>query len=193
MEKKWKLYLILGTSGAGKGTLRKNLENAKISDLEFIKSNVTRKMREWEVNWDVYNFISEEEFKRKIEKNEFLEYEYVHNHAYYGTKLSDVENGIKSGKKIMKEIDMEWLKNIFKNNSYLKENITTIFLSLSLEKFAERIASRWADMSEKEFKSREKSLLKEVEEAKKYCDYIIDTSEKTPEKVFEEVLIILGK
>jgi guanylate kinase len=81
---------VLGTSGAGKGTLRKNLENAEIEGLEFIKSNVTRKMREGEVNGDVYNFISEEDFKEKIENDEFLEYEYVHNYAYYGTKLSDV-------------------------------------------------------------------------------------------------------
>ncbi|MDQ7023175.1 MAG: hypothetical protein Q9M97_06665 [Candidatus Gracilibacteria bacterium] len=90
--KKGKLYLILGTSGAGKGTLRKNLEKAELDNLEFIKSNVTRKMREGEVNGDIYNFISEESFKKMIENNEFLEYEYVHNHAYYGTKLVDVEN-----------------------------------------------------------------------------------------------------
>jgi hypothetical protein len=42
----------------------------------------------------------------------------------------------------MKEIDMQGLKNIYKNNSYLKKDITTIFLSLSQEKFAERIAAR---------------------------------------------------
>jgi hypothetical protein len=42
----------------------------------------------------------------------------------------------------MKEIDMEGLKNILRNNPYLKEDITTIFLNLSQEKFAERIALR---------------------------------------------------
>lgn len=191
--KKWKLYLIMWTSWAGKWTLRKNLEKAKISDLEFIKSNVTRKMREWEVDWDVYNFISEESFKEMIKNDEFLEYEYVHNHAYYGTKLSDVTNWIESWKKIMKEIDMQWLKNIFKNNPHLKEYITTIFLNLSQEKFAERISSRWATMTKEEFEKREKSLIREVEEAKKYCDYIVDTSDISPEEVFEDVMEILGK
>ena len=172
MPNKWKLYLLMWTSGAGKGTLRKNLEKNIPENLEFIKSFVTRKMREWEVNWDVYNFISEEIFKEMIKNKEFLEYEYVHNHAYYWTRLSDVVDWIEAGKKIMKEIDMEWLKNIFKNNPHLKENITTIFLNLSQEKFAERIASRWAIMSEEEFKSREESLKREVIEAEKYCDYI---------------------
>lgn len=181
------------TSGAGKGTLRKNLEKANISDLEFIKSYVTRKMREWEINWDIYNFISEEEFKEKIEKNEFLEYEYVHNHAYYWTILEDVETGIQSWKKIMKEIDMQWLKNILKNNPQLKEYITTIFLNLSSEKFAERIKARWDKMSKEEFEKREQSLKREVKDAETYCDYIINTSNKTPEEVFEDVMEILEK
>jgi len=46
-------------------------------------------------------------------------------------------------------------------------------------------------MSEEEFKNRKESLVREVTDAKIYCDYIIDTSEKTPEKVFEEVLEII--
>ena len=193
MKKKWHLYLVMWTSWAGKWTLRKNLEKANISDLEFIKSYVTRKMREWEINWDIYNFISEEEFKQKIENNEFLEYEYVHNHAYYWTRLEDVKSGIESWKKIMKEIDMQWLKNILKNNPQLKEDITTIFLNLSSEKFAERIKARWDKMTKEEFKSREQSLLKEVKDAEIYCDYIIDTSNKTPEEVFENVMEVLEK
>jgi len=48
-------------------------------------------------------------------------------------------------------------------------------------------------MSAEEFIKREKSLIREVEEAKKYCDYIIDTSNITPEEVFEEVVEILEK
>ena len=179
------------TSWAGKWTLRKKLEEANISDLEFIKSYVTRKMREWEINWDIYNFISEEEFKQKIENNEFLEY--VHNHIYYWTRLEDVKSGIESWKKIMKEIDMQWLKNILKNNPQLKEDITTIFLNLSSEKFAERIKARWDKMTKEEFEKREKSLKREVKDSEIYCNYIIDTSDKTPEEVFEDVMRILER
>ena len=193
MKKLGHLYLLMGTSWAGKGTLRKNIEKNMPKDLVFIKSFVTRKMREWEINWDIYNFIGEEEFKKMIKNNEFLEYEYVHNHAYYGTRLEDVENWIKNWKKIMKEIDMEWLKNILKNNPHLKEYITTIFLNLSSEKFSERIKARWDKMSFDEFESRIKSLKREVIEAKKYCDNIIDTSNKTPEEVYEDFINILEK
>jgi broad-specificity NMP kinase len=93
----------------------------------------------------------------------------------------------------MKEMDMQGLKNIFKNNAHLKDHITTIFLNLSQEKFAERIASRGVSMSKEEFKKREDSLKIEIVEAKEYCDYIIDTSEKTPEEVLENVVKILKK
>ncbi|MDQ7023176.1 MAG: shikimate kinase [Candidatus Gracilibacteria bacterium] len=93
----------------------------------------------------------------------------------------------------MKEIDMEGLKNILKNNPHLKEDITTIFLNLSQEKFAERIEARGVEMSKEEFNNREISLKREVKDAEIYCDHIIDTSEITPEEVFDEVLEILKK
>jgi len=194
MKNKGKIYFILWTSWAWKWTLRKKLEKANIKDLEFIKSYVTRPMREWEINWDIYHFITKEDFEKMIKNNEFLEYELVHKKAYYGTRLKDaVQNGIDGGKKVMKEIDMEWLKNIYKNNPQLKDYITTIFLNLNQEKFAERIKARWDIMSDEEFKNREESLKKEVKEAKIYCDYIIDTSNKNPDEVFSEVLNILEK
>ena len=194
MKNKGKIYFILWTSWAWKWTLRKKLEKADIKDLEFIKSYVTRTMREWEIDWDIYNFISKDNFENMIKNNEFLEYELVHKKAYYGTRLKDaVQNGIDAGKKVMKEIDMEWLKNIYKNNPQLKDYITTIFLNLNQEKFAERIEARWDIMSDEEFKNRQESLKKEVKEAKIYCDYIIDTSDKNPNEVFSEVLNILKK
>ncbi len=182
------------TAGAGKWTLRKGLEKDKNIDIKFLKSYVSRVMRKWEIDWDIYHFVSEEVFKKMIAGEEFLEYEIVHKTAYYWTKLSDVvEKGIDAGIKVCKEIDIEGLKNILKNNPHLKENITSIFLSLTPEKLHERIEARGAHITDIELKNREESLVKEVREAKEYCDHIIDTSEKTPEQVLEEVEKILKK
>jgi len=182
----------MGTSGSGKWTLRKNLEKLDIKNLEFLKSYVSRPMRDWEIEGDIYYFISWEQFQEMINNDEFLEYEWVHNAAYYGTRLSDVvENGIDAWKKVCKEVDIEGLKNILKNNPQLKPNMTSIFLSLTPEKLSERIKARWAKMNREDFENRTSSLKKEVKEAKEYCDYIIDTSEKTPEQVLEEVKKIL--
>ena len=192
MKNKGHIYFIMGTSGSGKWTLRKNLEKLETKNLEFLKSYVSRPMREWEIEWDIYYFISWEKFQHMINNDEFLEYEWVHNAAYYGTRLSDViENGVDAWKKVCKEVDIEVLKNILKNNPQLKENMTSIFLSLTPEKLSERIKTRWAKMSHDDFENRTNSLKKEVEQANKYCDYIIDTSEKTPEEVLEEVQKIL--
>ena len=85
--------------------MRKNLENLKMKNLEFLKSYVTREMRPGEVNGDMYHFVSHEDFEKGIQKNEFLEYEINHKTAYYGTKKSDVDEGLAAGKILMKEID----------------------------------------------------------------------------------------
>ncbi len=194
MKKKGHLYLIMWTAGAGKGTLRKWLEALPDLWIEFAKSYVSRPMREGEIDGDIYHFISEEDFKEMIDAWDFLEYEVVHKTAYYGTKLSDVvDDWIEMWKKVMKEIDIEWLKNILSNNSQLRKSLTSIFLSLSPGKMSERIAARWATMTEEEYKNREESLIKEVWEAEEYCDYIIDTSTKTPEEVLAEALKIISK
>lgn len=189
---KGKIYFIMGVSWAGKGTLRNNLEQNNSKNIDFIKSYVSRPMRAWEIDWDVYHFVSDLQFKEMIEKNEFLEYEWVHKSAYYGTKISDVlENGILQWKNVMKEIDIEWLKNIYKNHPKLKTDIVSIFLWLSEEKFSQRISARGVDMSIIERNNRIESLRKETQEAHTFCDFIIDTSQKTPEEVLKEVLGIL--
>ncbi len=89
------LYFIVGVSGSGKGTLKENIEKENIENLEFLKSYVTRAMRPGEVNGDTYWFISKEDFEKAIEKNNFLEYEINHKVAYYGTKKSEVEQGLR--------------------------------------------------------------------------------------------------
>ena len=194
MTNKGHIFFIMWVSGSGKWTLRKNLELESLTDSKFFKSYVTRPMREWEVNGDMYNFISEKEFQEDIKKNEFLEYEKVHDLNYYGTKYRDaITEGIEVWKKVIKEVDMRGLKNIHKNHPELKEYITSIFLDISEEKLSERIEKRGAFMSEEELNQRKKSLWDEKRDSKIYCNYIIDTSFITPEEVLNKVLEIINK
>ena len=92
---------------------------------------------------------------------------------------------------IFKEIDIEWLKEILKSNPELKPFITSIFLTVSIEKFKERMITRQWQMENLEEENRIASLKKETEESKIYCDYIIETDDKTPEEILENVLEIL--
>jgi len=188
----WHLFFILWVSGSWKWTLRKNLEKQNLKNLVFLKSYVTREMRPWEIDGDIYNFISEEDFKKEIEKNNFLEYAFVHKTAYYGTKKSDVLDGIKSGKIMIKEIEIQWLKKIKKDFPELEKNYTSIFLDIPAPIIRERILKRDPNTSEEEIQYRLESMVWEQKASEEICDFIIDTT-KTPEKVLNEVLKIIKK
>jgi len=188
------MFFIMWVSGAGKWTLLKNLRAGELSDLFFLKSYVTRPMREWEVDGEIYNFISPENFQVSIDADEFLEYEWVHKTAYYGTKWADaIENGIDAWKKVLKEIEIAGLKNILTNNPQIRPNMTSIFLDISPETLRERIKMRGATMTDLDLSNRLDSLEIEKRDSKTYCDHIIDTSDLTPEQVLEQVVSIINK
>ncbi|PID86479.1 guanylate kinase [Candidatus Gracilibacteria bacterium] len=185
------IYFIMGPSGSGKGTLRKNLENENLENIKFLKSYVSRPMRPGEKDGDIYNFISKEDFLKGIEAGEFLEYALVHKKHYYGTKYDDIiTNGINKGRKVIKELDINGLLKLKKQRPELSNDYTSIFLNLPLDKLRERIYSRGHDMSESEFQNRLDSAKNEYLYALDYCDFIVNANQ-TPQEVLEEVKKII--
>jgi len=182
----------MGVSGSGKGTLRKNLESWEYDELHYLKSYVSRPMRDWEVEWDIYHFISKEQFLADVEAWEFLEYAFVHNSAYYWTKKTDVLEGIEQWKKMIKEVDVQGLVTILSDYPELKEQITSIFLEVPESTVRERILLRDASISNHELEKRVDSISDENHHAEKICDHIIDGTQ-SPEKVLHDVLDILKK
>lgn len=90
------IYFIMGVSGAGKGTLIKNIKQLQIPNLHIPLSYKTRPIRETEVHGVDAYFITPEEFYAQVLNDEFLEYAKVHETDYYGTKIEDVvDNGVK--------------------------------------------------------------------------------------------------
>ena len=86
-----KILIIIGESGVGKDTLLKELINNKIID-EGIISTTSRPMRNGEKEGREYYFISTEEFKNKINNNEFIEqriYNTVNGDWYYGVSKNN--------------------------------------------------------------------------------------------------------
>ena len=65
--------------------------------------------------------MSETEFLKSVDAGEFLEYEWVHNAAYYGTKKKDVEQGIQAGKIVLSEIDTKGLKQVLEKHPNFNE------------------------------------------------------------------------
>ena len=188
-NKKGHIYFIMWVSGSGKSTLIKGLKESWL-DLYIPLSYKTRKPRHFEKDWVDAHFVSVPDFKKSIENKEFLEYAIVHWRDYYGTKFDDViKNWVEKWKTVIKELDVLWLKRLMKDHPEYRDLYTTIFLNIPVSKLRERINKRWEDIIEEELKAREQSAIMEETEARKYCDYMLDATQK-PEKVLKEVLDI---
>ena len=188
--KKWHIYFIMWVSWAGKWTLINWLKNKKL-DLHIPLSYKSRKKREFEIDWKDAYFISVEDFKKAIKNNEFLEYAIVHWVDYYWTKYDDVIlNWIEKWRKVIKELDVLWLKRLIKEKPELESDYTTIFLNIPVKKLRERIKKRWENINEEELVRREESAIMEEKEARLLCDYMLDATQ-SPDKVLQEVLDII--
>ncbi|HAU31135.1 MAG: Guanylate kinase [Desulfotomaculum sp. 46_296] len=99
------LTILSGPSGVGKGTVAKALlEKAK--DLVYSISATTRLPREGEVNGSSYYFLSEDEFRKKADRQEFLEWAQIYGN-FYGTLRLPVERALSCGKDVLLEIDVQ--------------------------------------------------------------------------------------
>ena len=188
--KKGHIFFISWVAGAWKWTVIKLLLKDKIPNLELALSCKTRELRQWEVNWIDYIKLSLNEFKKSIENKEFLEYNFVHNQAYYGTRIIDViDNWINLWKYILKEMDILILPKVLEENKISKDDFTYIFLDIPLEKIKERMISRWDDITWNDYENRIESAKKE-KSLSHLADYIIDASH-TPEDTLEELKKII--
>ncbi len=104
------LFVISGPSGVGKGTMVARL--ASKGELIFSVSCTTRKPREGETDGVHYFFLTEEEFLRRAENGEFLEYD-NHFGSYYGTLRSFIEEKLKEGSVIL-DLDVVGALNLKK-------------------------------------------------------------------------------
>ncbi len=102
--KKGLLIVMSGPSGVGKSSIRKALFE-KVNNFVFSVSATTRAPRNGEKHGVDYYFISEKDFKAKLENNEFLEWNYFVGN-YYGTLFEEVERLRRTGKNVMVEIDV---------------------------------------------------------------------------------------
>ena len=87
-----KLFVVSAPSGSGKTTIVKAVLE-KNPNLIFSISATTREKRNNETNGKDYFFLTTEKFKKKIENNEFAEYEIIYG-EYYGTSKREIENAL---------------------------------------------------------------------------------------------------
>ena len=137
------MIVLSSPSGAGKTTLVKML--SKIDNYEISISHTTRQPRPKEKNNEDYFFVNENEFKRLINNQEFLEYAKVFNN-YYGTTRTPVIDRLNKGRNVLFDIDWQGADQI-KNKKLDYKLITFFILPPSKEVLFERLSNR--DMKDK--------------------------------------------
>jgi len=140
-----KAIIFSAPSGAGKTTIVKELLRA-IPRFEFSISACSRGKRTGEVDGKDYYFISVEDFKQKIERDEFLEWQEVYNGSFYGTLKSEVERIAGNGNFMLFDVDVVGGLNI---KRYFGDNALSIFvMPPSLETLEQRLVARSTDSPE---------------------------------------------
>jgi len=137
------MIILSSPSGAGKTTLSNLL--SKQDNFEISISHTTRKPRPNEVSNRDYFFVNNDEFKRLIKNEEFLEYAKVFNN-YYGTTRTPVINNLNKGKNVLFDIDWQGADQI-KNKKLDYKLVTFFILPPSKEILYKRLTNR--DMKDK--------------------------------------------
>ena len=143
--KKGKLLIFSAPSGSGKTTLVNHLMH-EIPNLAFSVSATTRAPRGEEQNGVEYYFMSLEEFKQRVENDEFLEWQEVYPGRCYGTLKAVVEQMQEKGCHVAFDVDVVGGTNIKK--FYGDEALSVFIQAPSIEVLRERLVNRQTDSME---------------------------------------------
>lgn len=174
------LLVLSGPSGVGKGTIVNYLLE---EDKNLVKSVscTTRAPRDGEENGREYFFISEREFRSRIQENDFLEYD-EHFGNYYGTPRSFVERQLKD-RSVVLEIDVVGALNA--KRLMPDKTVLVMVTPPSMEELENRLSGRGSE-SEEQKRDRLQRVRYELEQAHLY-DYVLvnDDSRQTKIKIQE--------
>lgn len=178
-----KLIVVSGPSGAGKSTVTK-IARDKLN-IPLTVSATTRKPRENEIDGQDYYFLSEEEFMKKVENDEFFEWAKVHDN-YYGTLKSEVEKKREEGNTVLLEIDVQGGLIVKKKDP---SAVLVFFKAPSDKELEERLRNRGSD-SEEVIRKRLENALQEMEYEKDYDYSIVNNS---VDQSFQELIDIINQ
>lgn len=181
-----KFFILIGPSGCGKGTIM-NMLKKNHSEFIYPVSFTSREKRKGEKDGETYNFISLDEFKRKIQNDEFLEYQLIHNSYYYGSDKKTILEGLEKNH-VIREIDYQGFLEI--EHQIDKNKLVSIFITTdSWDELERRIKGR-QEISVEELQNRKKSF--EVESKfGKSCDHYIINKKGEIKKTYNKVIEII--
>ena len=182
-ERKGRLFVLVGPSGVGKGTLREcALSNVK--SLVYSISHTTREPRKGEREGVEYHFVSRQKFEDELGREMFLEHAVVHG-DYYGTPRQNVELEMQAGHDVILEIDVQGAEQV---RRILPNSVLIFIAPPSLEVLARRLRARKTE-SEDKIVLRLENAKKEMEQADKYRHVIVnDDLERASEELKSVIL-----
>jgi len=141
-----KLIILTAPSGAGKTSITRHLLKTFPRELGFSISAATRKPRGYEKNGVDYYFMAVEEFKKKIQNNEFIEWEMVYEGKYYGTLKSELQRIWKLNKTPLLDIDVQGAIHV--QQQFLNNSLSIFIQPPSIEELKRRLESRATESPE---------------------------------------------
>jgi guanylate kinase len=140
-----KLIVITAPSGAGKTSITRHLLKT-FSQLGFSVSATTRQPRSYEKDKTDYYFISDEEFKDKIQHNEFVEWEMVYEGTYYGTLKNELQRIWEQNKTPLLDMDVKGAIHV--QQQYPHSSLTLFIEPPSIDELTRRLKSRGTETAE---------------------------------------------
>lgn len=179
-----KLIIFSAPSGSGKTTIVKHLLE-KGFNLEFSISACNRKPRGQEVHGKDYYFLSTEEFKTSIDKDEFVEWEEVYTDRFYGTLQSELKRIWEKGNHVLFDVDVKGGVNIKKK--FGDDALSVFVMPPSIKELAKRLKGRGTD-SDEEIEKRLAKAQEEITYSKKFDFVILNDDLENAKQEAEEIL-----
>ena len=161
------LLVVSGPAGVGKGTIDSKLLE-RHANMVLSVSCTTRAPRPGEIDGVHYSFITEEDFRAMIDRDEFLEYMHVFGMNYYGTPAEPVFRHMSEGRDVLLEIDVRGAMRI--KDKY-PEALLVFIAPPSMAELKRRLIGRGTE-TEESIRRRTETAAKELEYLERY-DYVV--------------------
>lgn len=144
--KQGRIIIISAPSGCGKSTIINEIMRRGKCDMQFSVSATNRPPRQGEKDGVNYHFLSDEQFRKAIADDAFVEYEEVYTGRFYGTLKSELEQRTKQGVNVVLDIDVKGGVRV--RDMYDGAAISVFIEPPSIEELRRRLESRNTDSAD---------------------------------------------